>query len=133
MNNHYNTIISDYAQAMYALRLKKVKSLVNQHPDCAVEVFQYGERTEVVLRSRLDVEELEVEGADIRDIADSIAAWSWPEYRYKEERVLYRLRNKVLVKLVVEAEQRLTGEEVSLLRDLGKYRTFTNEYKSLVC
>ena len=122
MNSHYNTIISDYVQAMYALRLKKVKSLVNQHPDCAVEVFQYGESTEVVLRSRLDVEELEVEGADIRDIANSIAAWSWPEYRYKD-----------LVKLVVEAEQRLTGEEVSLLRDLGKYRTFTNEYKSLVC
>ena len=133
MNSHYNTIISDYAQAMYALRLKKVKSLVNQHPDCAVEVFQYGERTEVVLRSRLDVEELEVEGADIRDIADSIAAWSWPEYRYKEERVLYRLRNKVLVKLVVEAEQRLTGEEVSLLRDLGKYQKQPSEYSTLVC
>ena len=138
MNNHYNTIISDYAQAMYALRLKKVKALIDQHPDCAVEIYQQGTATEITLYSRLDPSELGMPEVDIRDLATYIASWSWPEYRYEEKRTLYRLkgrdgRDKVRVVLHLQVEQRLTGEEVALLRDLGKYQKQTSEYSTLVC
>jgi hypothetical protein len=121
MNTSYSTLIENYAKAV-----------------CSVGVCQQGPTTEITLYTRLDPSEQGMPEIDISSLATYIASWSWPEYRYEEKRTLYRLKgwgdkDKVRVVLHVQVEQRLSGEEVELLSNMGKYPELTNTYRTLVC
>ena len=111
------------------LKLQRVAKLAQQHPDCEVKVyFPYGIKPEVWFQCNLG--EVDPRQTPIDHLANNASSYG---YYYNTERVLFE-NDKLLIRLVVTADQRFTKAEEKFLRKMGVMKTHRQPgYKAISC